>query len=155
MIVRNGVKPLVFREDECTVEISYDNRGEPYREGVQITFDRDDMKMAPIWALLSEAEARQLRDKLTEYLGEVAAAATEPTVDPDVFGQYDHLESATPVFGWLGLDHVCYTAVRANYGAVRLATALVRAIEARDAADSRPPSTLGAGLRKLIEHKAF
>lgn len=153
--MRNGVKPLVFKEDGHTIEVAYSNRGEPYRDGVEITFDNDDHRQPATWVLLDSHEVRVLRDKLTEYLGEAAATATEPPVDPDVFGQYDHLESVTPVFGWLGLEHVCYTAVKANYGAVRLATALVRAIEARDVAESRPPSTLAAGLRKVIEHKAF
>lgn len=158
MIVRNGVTSLVFREHGDEVEVRYSNRGEPYSEGVQISFKDDGSYRKPyVCVLLEEAEVKELRDKLNEYLGQAAAAppAEKPVVKPEVFGQYDHLDSDAPVFGWLGLGYVCDVAVKANYGAVRLATALVRAIEKRDEGDGRFQSTLGAGLRRLIESGAF
>ena len=156
MIVEKGVKPLVFSEESRTVEVRYSNRGATWREGVEFVFDKNDRNSAPIWVLLEEHEVIQLRDKLNEYLGQVPpAVAAETPLRPDVFGQYDHLESAIPVFDWISLEHVCSTAVRANYGAVRLATGLVRAIESRDTKEQRSPSALGVGLRKLIESDVF
>lgn len=155
MIVRKGVKPLVFREESRTVEVRYDNRGEPYRDGVELTFDKNDHNSAPVWVLLEEHEVIQLRDKLNEYLGQVPPPTAAVAADPARFGQYDHLDSVNPVLGWLGLGYVCDVAVKANYGAVRLATALVRAIEARDAKEGRLRSTLGERLRCVIEGGAF
>ena len=157
MIVRNGVTSLVFREHGNEVEIRYSKRGEPYSEGVQISFKDDSYNRPYVCVLLEDDEVVKLRDKLNEYLGQVAAEplVAEPVTRSEVFGQYDHLDSANPVFGWLGLGHVCDVAVKANYGAVRLATALVRAIEARDAKEGRLRSTLGERLRCVIEGGAF
>lgn len=153
--MRDGVKPLVFKEDGHTIEVGYSNRGEPYRDGVQILFTNDEYRQPATLVLLDSSEVRSLRDKLTEYLGEAAGTASEAAASPERFGQYDHLESATPVYSWISLDTVCNVAVKANYGAVRLATALVRAIEKRDAEDGRLKSTLGTGLRRVIECGAF
>lgn len=94
---------------------------------------------------------------VAHLLSNAAVAASRPA-DTTVFGQYDHLEAESPVYSWIDLTTVCNVAVLANYGAVRLATSLVRALEARDAADAavgRRPSTLAAGLRAVIEGGAF
>lgn len=155
--MRDGVKPLVFTEGDDKVTVQYSNRGEPYREGVQISFVDESWNKPHVAVLLEDDEVVKLRDKLNAYLGQTAAEplVDEPVTRSEVFGQYDHLDSANPVLGWLGLGYVCDVAVKANYGAVRLATALVRAIEARDAKEGRPPSTLGAGLRRVIESNGF
>lgn len=157
MIVRDGVKPLVFVDGSDEVSVQYATRGELHREGVQLTFTDQSWQKSHVAVLLEEDEVIKLRDKLNAYLGQVAAEplVAAPVTRSEVFGQYDHLDSAAPVFGWLGLGYVCDVAVKANYGAVRLATALVRAIEARDANEGRPPSTLGAGLRRVIESNGF
>lgn len=62
------VKPLVFREDGHELEVHYANRGEPYRDGVELSFSRTDYSTPGTWVLLDRAEVRQLRDKLTEFL---------------------------------------------------------------------------------------
>lgn len=157
MIVRDGVKPLVFREDANTVSVQYSNRGEPYREGVELTFADDSWNKPHVAVLLEDDEVVKLRDKLNAYLGQLPVQPPEDAhaPQPEVFGQYDHLESASPVFSWISLATVCRVAARANYGAVRMVTELVRALEARDSEDSRPPSTLAARLRAVIEGGAF
>jgi len=69
MIVRK-VKALEFSDGESTVEVSYDNDGDPWREGVSLSFRRDSPSWTWIRVLLEESEVRELRDKLTELLGE-------------------------------------------------------------------------------------
>lgn len=157
MIVRNGVTPLVFREDGDEVTVRYSNRGEPYRNGVQLAFKDDSYNKPYVQVLLDESEVVQLRDKLNEYLGQVAAKplTAEPITRSEVFGQYDHLEKDAPVFSWIELATVCRVAAKQNYGALRLATELVRAIEARDIEQHRLPSTLADRLRAVIEGGAF
>jgi hypothetical protein len=69
MIVRNA-KSLEFSDGECTVEVSYDNDGDPWREGVSLSFSRAAPNWSLVRVLLEESEVRKLRDKLTELLGE-------------------------------------------------------------------------------------
>lgn len=157
MIVRDGVKPLVFREAENTVSVQYSNRGEPYREGVELTFVDNSWNKPHVAVLLEDEEVVKLRNKLNEYLGRVETRPPSVATSCEcVFGQYDHLEKDAPLFGeWVTPDTIAHVAAKANYGAARLVTALVRAIESRDLRDGRLSSTLGAGLRKLIESGAF
>jgi hypothetical protein len=62
------VKPLVFTEDDHELTVRYGNRGEPFRSGVEFTFDRMDGRTCPIWVLLERREVQTLRDKLNEFL---------------------------------------------------------------------------------------
>jgi hypothetical protein len=64
------VRPLIFTEDDHELNVRYSNRGEPFREGVEFSFDRRDGRTCPIWVLLDRHEVKQLRDKLNEFLGE-------------------------------------------------------------------------------------
>ena len=61
------VRPLEFTEDDCTMTVQYDNRGEPYRNGVEFSFDREGPGPV-VWVLLDRAEVAQLRDRLNEFL---------------------------------------------------------------------------------------
>lgn len=78
-----------------------------------------------------------------------------------MFGAYDLIEKQDPLFGGLSPNAICETAVRHTYGALRLATALVRAIESKDALrplvdGKRPlPSSLGVSIRAAIERGDF
>jgi len=77
---------------------------------------------------------------------------------PATFGNLNHLEKLDPLFGFVSPEQVCAAAVEKNYGAKRLATALVLAIEAKDLSDNRDRSrlsTLAAGLRELLESGAY
>jgi len=65
----NQVKPLVLTDgDGSEVRVSYDNRGEPYREGVEFSFDKCDGRTRPIWVFLERHEVESLREKLDEFL---------------------------------------------------------------------------------------
>ena len=71
MRINSREPALVFTEDEHTLRIGYSNRGEPFREGVEIELDfqqgtRSDCR----YVLLNLDEVRQLRDKLSRFLGE-------------------------------------------------------------------------------------
>lgn len=62
------VRPLRFSEEDHEMLVAYGNRGEPFRKGVEFTFDRQDGRTCPIWVLLDRDEVQQLRDKLSEFL---------------------------------------------------------------------------------------
>lgn len=64
----NSVRPLRFTEDDGEFTVQYSNRGEPFREGVEFVFDRQDGRTCPVWVLLDRDEVRKLRDKLNEFL---------------------------------------------------------------------------------------
>jgi len=74
MKIQSKVRPLVVTEEGRTVTIQYDNRGEPFREGVGITFESEHSKEPAVWVLLDVREVVLLRDKLNEFLGHVAKA---------------------------------------------------------------------------------
>lgn len=60
------VAPLeLIGEDGESLRVEWDNRGEPYREGVSLTFE--DGK-AHLMVFLDTEETKQLRDKLNELL---------------------------------------------------------------------------------------
>ena len=67
LVDKRKVPPLVFREGDDQVLVQYSNRGDPWREGVELSFEGDRRWVA---VLLEEWEVRQLRDKLNEFLGE-------------------------------------------------------------------------------------
>lgn len=70
MRIEPKTKPLVFTEEDHEFRVQYSNRGEPYRDGVEFVFDRPGTSaIAPVWVLLNGDEVRQLRDKLSEFLG--------------------------------------------------------------------------------------
>jgi hypothetical protein len=69
MIVRNA-KALDFSDGECSLRVSYDNDGDPWREGVSFEFNRESSDWAYIRVMLDDSDVRKLRDKLTELLGE-------------------------------------------------------------------------------------
>lgn len=76
------------------------------------------------------------------------------------FGAYGHLEDDDPLFGGIEPCEICKVAVKHNYGALRMATALVVAIENEQAnertADGRPiVSSLGVAIRDAIERGCF
>ena len=63
------VTPLVLSDEEGQeLRVFYDNRGEPFREGVDVTFDRCDGRTRPVWVFLERDEVEKLRDKLSEFL---------------------------------------------------------------------------------------
>lgn len=67
-VVRN-VRPLVFTEEHHEIHVCHANRGEPYREGVELSFVND-MYSECTRVLLDRFDVKQLRDKLNEFLGE-------------------------------------------------------------------------------------
>jgi hypothetical protein len=66
--IRSSVKPLRFTEGSHSIAVHYSNRGEPFREGVEIAFDSDCKEVRPVWVLLNRSEVMELRDKLSEFL---------------------------------------------------------------------------------------
>lgn len=54
-------------ENGDQVQLGWDNRGEPYREGVTLMIRDGDLRRS-ISCFLNDHEARQLRDKLNELL---------------------------------------------------------------------------------------
>ena len=62
------VRPLRFSEDDHELTVQYSNRGEPFRDGVELMFDRQDGRTCPIWVLLDRDDVQKLRDKLNEFL---------------------------------------------------------------------------------------
>lgn len=62
------VRPLVFTEDDNELTVRYGNRGEPFRQGVELMFDRCDGRTCPIWVLLDRHEVLTLKTKLDEFL---------------------------------------------------------------------------------------
>jgi hypothetical protein len=74
MKVNSKVKPLVFTEDGHTITVQYDNRGEPFREGVTICFESPNPKWPVVFTMLEVREIVALRDKLNEFLGHVQKA---------------------------------------------------------------------------------
>ena len=67
-------KPLVLKgEDGCQLSVGYDNRGEPFREGVRLAVEiliDNEYAETRMQVMLEVDEVRQLRDKLSEYLGD-------------------------------------------------------------------------------------
>lgn len=63
------VKSLQFVEGSNLLTIHFANRGEPYRQGVELNFDSGLNKFTS-WVMLDRREVLQLRDKLNEFLGE-------------------------------------------------------------------------------------
>jgi hypothetical protein len=61
------MKQLEFREDDHRIVVSYDNRGEPFREGVSLMFDSDSMGFVRV--LLDAEEIQKLIGALTDALG--------------------------------------------------------------------------------------
>lgn len=62
------IRPLIFAEDGHELRIQYSNRGEPFRDGVEFTFDSGGINGRSIWVLLDRQDVETLRDKLTEFL---------------------------------------------------------------------------------------
>ena len=58
--------PLEFSEDGNTVRVSHNNRGEPFRDGIELSFHSE--TYGDCYVLLEDRETKLLRDKLTEYL---------------------------------------------------------------------------------------
>jgi len=56
-------------EDDCKLEIYYDNRGEPFREGVWVELCVSDYKKS-IGVFLEKNEVMKLRDKLSQIIGD-------------------------------------------------------------------------------------
>ena len=69
MKINQKVKPLVFTDEGRQITVQYENRGEPFREGVGITFDSELPSEHAVWVLLDVQEVAQLRDKLNAFLG--------------------------------------------------------------------------------------
>jgi len=54
-----------FRGEEGErLEVYYDNRGEPYREGVSLHFSEDQSYRNEAYVFLEDMEAKELRDLL-------------------------------------------------------------------------------------------
>lgn len=74
--IDSKVPPLILQgADEGTrLEVGYDNRGEPYRDGVsfevEIGIKDDYTRDAYCRVMLERDEVVQLRDKLNQFLGE-------------------------------------------------------------------------------------
>jgi hypothetical protein len=63
------VNPLVLSDENGhELRVQYDNRGDPYRQGVDMTFDSCDGRTMPVWVFLERDEVERLRDKLSEFL---------------------------------------------------------------------------------------
>jgi hypothetical protein len=63
------VSPLVLSDENGhELRVQYDNRGEPYRQGVDFTFDSCNGRTIPVWVFLERDEVERLRDKLSEFL---------------------------------------------------------------------------------------
>lgn len=61
-------KSLVLQgEDGETLRLNATNQGEPYRNGIQFSFDYDDKS---VYGFFEERDARALRDFLNEALGD-------------------------------------------------------------------------------------
>ena len=72
------------------------------------------------------------------------------------FGTYGHLEEHDPLFGGIEPFEVCRAAIKHDFGALRLATALVVAIEEDDAKKRRKISSpLAISIRAAIERGDF
>lgn len=62
---RLDIESVKFRADDGhELRVTYDNRGEPYREGVTLYLEKDYNFGAHLF--LEDAEARQLRDLLNK-----------------------------------------------------------------------------------------
>lgn len=69
MEIRRSTGPLTFTEDDSKLEVSYSNRGEPFRDGVEFSFSSDVwLRGGSVQVLLSRMEVEALRDKLNEFL---------------------------------------------------------------------------------------
>jgi hypothetical protein len=63
MKVDRHTHSAVFRgEDGDTLRVTYDNRGEPYREGVSLTLTESDRRPADVSVFLEEREMCEVRD---------------------------------------------------------------------------------------------
>jgi Zn-finger nucleic acid-binding protein len=63
------IKDLVLSdEDGHELRVAYDNRGEPYRQGVEVLFDACDGCTRPVWVFLDRDEVEKLHEKLGEFL---------------------------------------------------------------------------------------
>ncbi len=66
--LNRNAKPLVFKgEGDDELEIRYTNRGEPYREGVEVEWRLSDWRNS-VSVFLEVEEMCRLRDKLNEML---------------------------------------------------------------------------------------
>jgi len=70
MKVQQNIKSLVFSEDAAEVRVAYANRGEPFKEGVELSFIPAYYNTSLVRVLLDIREVKHLRDKLNEFLGE-------------------------------------------------------------------------------------
>lgn len=73
--INKNMKQLEFREDDHRIVVSYDNRGDPFREGVSLMFDSDSMGFVRV--LLDAEETQKLLQALTDALGLKVGSATE------------------------------------------------------------------------------
>lgn len=67
---KRKVKPLVFTEGENTLTVGYSNRGDPFRDGVEMSFECERCWVAVL--LDEDRDVQLLRDKLSEFLGTVS-----------------------------------------------------------------------------------
>ena len=65
MKINSNVRPLVFEEDGCRLVVAHDTRGEPFREGVEFSFD-DGRSFTRV--MLQHNEVKKLRERLNEFL---------------------------------------------------------------------------------------
>jgi hypothetical protein len=64
---KSTFKRLIFNgEDGCQLEVYYDNRGEPFREGVCIELRISEPGEFSVFLQMDEVQ--KLRDKLTEII---------------------------------------------------------------------------------------
>lgn len=73
--INKTMKQLEFREDDHRIVVSYDNRGDPFREGVSLMFDSDSTGFVRV--LMDADEIQKLIGALTDALGLKAAGGTE------------------------------------------------------------------------------
>ena len=69
MKVVRSTKPLVFTDDGSTVSVHYDNEGDPFREGVSISFSSETYPLNA-HVLLDGRDVQLLIAKLREFLGD-------------------------------------------------------------------------------------
>lgn len=66
-IDQSKVRPLEFAEGEDRLTVRYSNRGDPFQQGVELSFVNDRCWVA---VLLEDRELRLLYARLGEFLGE-------------------------------------------------------------------------------------
>ena len=70
-IMKHGVEVVAKSEDGGTLRLQYTNRGEPYREGLEVQIMLQEDEWTPSTAIfLDQSELIRFRDALNKLLGD-------------------------------------------------------------------------------------